>query len=180
MILTALRMTLLTLVTTGLLYPFLVTGLAQLLFRDRANGSLVRDERGAVVGSELIGQKFGNAAYFQLRPSASGYDATASGGTNLGPSSKKLHDEVRARMGGSPPSSLVHASGSGLDPHVDPESARWQVARVAAARRVTSVQVTALVDAQVEGRTLGFLGEPRVNVLLLNLALDRTFGRPAR
>ena len=176
----ALRAALLTLVLTGIAYPLLVTGIAQLAFRDKAYGSLVRRERGAVVGSELVGQGFSSAAYFWSRPSAVSWDAAGSGGSNLGPSSKKLRDRVAAeveRLGGPVPAELVTASASGLDPHLSPEAAIWQVPRVAAARGLAAGRVRALVETLVEGRDLGFLGEPRVNVLLLNLALDRQFGR---
>ncbi len=191
MILVALRVTAVSLVLTGGIYPLAVTGLAQVLFPAKANGSLIIDEKGAVVGSELIGQGFGHAAYFQPRLSAAGagYDATASSGTNLGPTSKKLRDaattaadKARAENPDAPrevPADLVTASGSGLDPHVSPAAARWQIARVAKARQISAERVEALVDTRVEGRDLGFLGEPRVNVLQLNLALDRQFGAPA-
>src|SRR4029450_10440263 len=188
----AIRATIVTLVLTGLIYPFVITGLAQLLFPWRANGSLVTDEKGQVVGSELIAQGFINPAYFQPRPSAAGekgYDATSSGGSNLGPTSKKLQDRVNddikrlkaenPEATGAIPAQLVTASASGLDPHVSPEAMLWQVPRVAKARGISAERVKAVVESSVEGRTFGILGEPRVNVLLVNLALDRQFGRPA-
>jgi potassium-transporting ATPase KdpC subunit len=189
----ALRATLVTLVLTGLAYPLAVTGLAQLLFAPQANGSLVTDERGQVVGSELLAQSFSAPGYFQPRPSAAGangYDAASSGASNLGPTSKKLRDgaaealrKLEAENPGAPvppPAELVTASGSGLDPDLSPEAALWQARRVARARGVAEERIRAVVDLHSEGRTLGFLGEPRVNVLRLNLALDRQFGRLAR
>jgi K+-transporting ATPase ATPase C chain len=186
----ALRATAVTLVLTGLCYPLAMTGAAQALFPAKAEGSLMRDASGTVVGSRLIGQVFTNPAYFQGRPSAAGngYDATASGGSNLGPASQKLRDRVRGDLArlqrenpGAPalvPAELVAASASGLDPHLSPLAARWQVARVAHARGVTADRIQAALDEQIEGRDLGLFGEPTVNVLLLNLALDRQFGKP--
>lgn len=185
----ALRMTLVTLVLTGLAYPLVVTGLAQVAFPRAANGSLVSGAGGRVVGSELIGQPFASAAYFQPRPSAagSGYDAAASSGSNLGPTSRKLRERVTADLArllqenpqadGPVPAELVTASASGLDPHLTPPAALWQVPRIASARGTSPDEVRALVEASIEGRFLGFLGEPTVNVLLLNLELDRRFGR---
>jgi len=185
----ALRTTIVTFVLTGLLYPFVVTGLAQVLFPWKANGSLVTNQKGQVLGSELIAQAFRSPAYFQPRPSAAGtmgYDATSSGGSNLGPTSKKMQDRVveqikeleknNPEMPGSVPVELLTTSGSGLDPHISPQAALWQVPRIAQARKIKSEQIRAIVQANVEGRQLGFLGEPRVNVLLLNLALDRLQG----
>jgi K+-transporting ATPase ATPase C chain len=183
----AILMTLVLCVVTGMLYPAVVTGLAQLLFPRAANGSLVR-VNGRVVGSELIGQSFTRPEYFHSRPSAagSGYDAMASGGGNKGPTDARLADtlltsridsvvrqdgEVRGHV----PSDMVTASASGLDPHISPANAYLQVARVARARGVDSSAVRAILDRRVEGRQFGLFGEPRVNVLLLNIALDSAF-----
>ena len=187
----ALRATLVTLGLTGVAYPLLATGLSQSIFPHQANGSLVKNDSGQVVGSELIGQPFSSSAYFQPRPSAAGdkgWDATSSGGSNLGPASKKLQERATAevlRLGkenpgakGPIPAELVAASGSGLDPHLSPEAAGWQIERVAAARRVSPERIRVVVQDAVEGRDLGFMGEPRVNVLLINLSLDRKFGKP--
>ena len=188
-ILIALRMTVVTLVLTGVAYPLALTGVAQVLFPARANGSLVADANGNVVGSELIAQGFATPGYFQPRPSAAGngYDPTSSSGSNFGPTSAKLRDRIKADVErlqkenpdapGAVPAELVTASGSGLDPHLSPEATRWQVPRVARARGRTVAEVQALVDAATDGRALGFLGEPTVNVLRLNLALDLHFGR---
>jgi K+-transporting ATPase ATPase C chain len=188
-LLPGLRMTLVMTVLTGLIYPLAVTGLSQVLFRDKANGSLIT-VNGRVVGSELIGQNFTRPEYFHPRPSAAGndgYDATASGGSNLGPTNKKLIDRVQASVDkfrkenpgyqGDIPADLLTTSGSGLDPHISPASAEAQAERVAKARGVSLDHIRALIDSHTEGRDLGFLGEPRVNVLLLNLDLDRTFPR---
>jgi K+-transporting ATPase ATPase C chain len=189
----SLRTAAVTLILTGIIYPYAVTGLAQILFPAAANGSLVANKDGSVVGSELIAQGFTNPAYFQPRPSAAGekgYDATSSGGSNLGPTSKKLQDraaedlkrlkEENPDATGPVPIELVTASGSGLDPHLSPQAVLWQAPRIAKARKISPEQVKAAVDSATVGRTFGFIGEARVNVLLVNLALDRQFGRPNR
>jgi K+-transporting ATPase ATPase C chain len=183
----AVAMTLMLCVVTGLIYPGVVTGLALVLFPRQANGSLVV-AHGRVVGSSLIGQAFTRPEYFHPRPSAAGngYDATASGGTNKGPTDAKLADtliaqavdqvvkEDGARKGAIPPD-MVTASGSGLDPDVSPANAHLQVARVARARGVDTAAIQSLVDAHTLNRQFHFFGEPRVNVLLLNVALDSAF-----
>jgi len=188
-LLPGLRMTLVMTVLTGLIYPLAMTGLCQVLFSGKANGSLIT-VNGQVIGSELIGQNFTRPEYFQPRPSAAGndgYDSTASGASNLGPTNKKLIDRVQASVDkfhkdnpdyqGAIPADLLTASGSGLDPHISPASADAQVERVAKARGVSIDRIRTLIAAHTEGRDLGFLGEPRVNVLLLNLDLDRLFPR---
>ncbi|HEY1335586.1 MAG TPA: potassium-transporting ATPase subunit KdpC [Myxococcaceae bacterium] len=185
----ALRVTAVTLVLTGLVYPLVTTGLAQVLFPYRANGSFLENASGEVVGSELLGQGFSAPGYFHPRPSAAGkdgWDPTSSGGTNLGATSKKLRDSATDALqklqaenpgaAGPPPVELVTSSGSGLDPHLSPAGALWQVHRVAQARHVAEDRVRALVESQIERRDLFVLGEPRVNVLVLNVALDRQFG----
>jgi K+-transporting ATPase ATPase C chain len=188
----ALRFTLVTLLLTGVAYPFAATALAQLFFPSRANGSLVTDVHGRVAGSELIAQSFTRPSYFWPRPSAAGdkgWDATSSAGSNLSVTSKKLHERIAAGAArlrrdnpdaeGPVPDDLLTASASGLDPHISPAAARWQVPRVAKARGVAAARVRQIVDATVEERELGFLGEPRVNVLVLNQALDQQFGPEA-
>jgi len=178
----AVALTIVLTVLVGIIYPFVMTGLSELLFKEKARGSLIERE-GKVVGSRLIGEPFKCAGYFHPRPSAagSGYDATASGGTNLGPTSKQLFEErvkerARELRAENPnteiPVDLITSSGSGLDPHISPAAANFQVRRVARERRMSEENVKQLVQEHTEGRQFGVLGEPRVNVLELNLALD--------
>jgi potassium-transporting ATPase KdpC subunit len=181
-----LRLTVVFTVLTGLIYPAVMTGICQLIFPKQSNGSLVRVD-GKVVGSSLIGQSFTKRQYFQPRPSAAGngYDATQSSGSNLGPTSQKLIDRVKAsivefrkenpRFKGKIPSDILTASGSGLDPEISPAAAEAQVVRVARARGVSAPDVRALVAQFSQHPSWGFIGEPRVNVLLLNIALDQRF-----
>jgi len=180
----AILMTIVTTLLLGVVYPLVVTGIAQAVFPDKANGQLIQRD-GKIIGSRIIGQAFSSPGYFRGRPSAAGtgYDAANSAGTNLGPTNKKLIDAVtssveaaRKENASDPiPIDLVTSSASGLDPHVSPASAAFQIARVARERGVGAADVARLVDACTQGRQLGFLGEPVVNVLELNLALDTKF-----
>jgi K+-transporting ATPase ATPase C chain len=161
-------------ILTGIIYPLSVTGFAKVLFPRQANGSLLI-KNGKIIGSELIAQKFADPKYFWPRPSGADYATVASGATNKGPTSADLLKAIndrRKQMGGDAPSDLLTASGSGLDPHISPATAKFQVTRVAAARGVPASKIAALVDALIEPAQLGVLGEPRVNVLALNRALD--------
>jgi K+-transporting ATPase ATPase C chain len=186
----AIRSTVVTLILLGLVYPLVVTLSAQVLFPTKSRGSLVVSEQGQTIGSQLIGQRFTAAYYFQGRPSAAGiagYDASASGGSNLGPTSLALRARVMRSLTqlaqqnpdqpATVPVELVTASGSGLDPHLSPQAALWQVPRIAKSRGLSQDRVRAVVHELTEPRDLYVFGEPRVNVLLLNLALDRRFGR---
>ncbi|HMI48131.1 MAG TPA: potassium-transporting ATPase subunit KdpC [Gemmatimonadaceae bacterium] len=186
----AILLTFVFIIVTGLAYPGVVTAIAKIVFPNQASGSLVTAD-GHIVGSKLIGQQFTQQWYFHPRPSAAGdgYDATASGGSNKGPTDRKLADTLiagaiaPAESAGVPkgkiPTDMATASGSGLDPHISPANALFQVARVAGARGVDTAQIRDLALHYVEARQFGFLGEPRVNVLALNLALDNAFPRPA-
>ena len=185
----ALVLTLLFAALLGLVYPAAITGIGQIIAPAAANGSLIKDAKGNVIGSALIGQAFASDAYFHGRPSAAGkngYDATASSGSNLGPTSQALVDRVKTDLaaakasapGNNVPADLVTTSASGLDPHISPEAALSQVSRVAAARGLPVEKLRALVVAQTEHPLLGVLGEDRVNVLRLNRALDAGAARP--
>ena len=172
---------------TGLAYPLAMTGAAQLLFPDQANGSLIK-RNGKVIGSSVIGQTFTNPAYFWGRPSAAGagYDAASSGGSNLGPTSRALYQRISAAAqalskqagGAEVPVDLVTASASGLDPDISPAGAYFQARRIAEARRVPVTVVLKLIKDHIESRTLGIFGEPRVNVFLINMALDKLAPKP--
>lgn len=185
---TSLRMLLVTAVIFGIIYPLVMTGISQVVFHDRANGSLVKAD-GKVIGSKLIGQNFTSAKYFQPRPSAAGdgYDAMASSFSNLGPTNQALADRVKSSVKddlaanpglrfGQVPIDMVTTSASGLDPDISPANARAQAQRVANARGMSLQAVSALVEKYTTGRQFGFLGEPHVNVLELNLALDQAQG----
>ena len=178
----AVLMTIVTTLMLGVIYPLVITAIAQAAFPDQANGQLI-ERNGTVIGSRIIGQGFSSPAYFHPRPSAAGmgYDAASSGGTNFGPTNKKLIEAVKANVETARkdnptapvPIDLVTASASGLDPHISPAAADFQVPRVARERRVSEADLRQVVAAHTEGRQFGFFGEPRVNVLELNLALDR-------
>lgn len=180
-LLIAVWFTIVTTILFGLIYPLAVTGLSQVIFRDRANGQLIEKD-GKLIGSHIIGQAFTGPGYFHSRPSAagSGYDAASSSGSNLGPTNKTLVDRVSGdvqRLRAENPSvavpvDLVTTSGSGLDPHISPAAAEFQIARVARERHISEAELRAIVARYTEGRQLGFLGEPRVNVLEINLELD--------
>ena len=187
-LITAVLMTIATTVLLGILYPLLVTGLAQLIFPKQANGQLIKGKDGVVVGSRIIGQPFSGPGYFHSRPSAAGaagYDASASSGSNLGPTNAQLITRVNGEVAklqaenpGTPiPIDLVTTSGSGLDPDISPAAAQFQVRRVVLERKISEAEVARLVLENSENRQWGFLGEPRVNVLELNIALDARYGR---
>jgi potassium-transporting ATPase KdpC subunit len=182
-LITAILMTIVTTALLGVIYPLVVTGLAQVAFPEKANGQLIKGADGTVIGSRLIGQPFSSPGYFRSRPSAAGaagYDAGASSGSNLGPTNQKLIDRVKADVeklkaenpGKPVPIDLVTTSASGLDPHISPAAAEFQVPRIARERKVSEEEIRRIVALHTEGQQFGFLGEPVVNVLELNLDLD--------
>jgi K+-transporting ATPase ATPase C chain len=179
-LITAVLMTLVTTILFGLAYPLVITGLAQVIFPENANGQLIRGADGTMIGSRLLGQPFVSPGYFRSRPSAANYDAAASSGSNLGPMNPKLLDRVKSDVArlqsenpGKPiPVDLITTSGSGLDPHISPAAAEFQIPRVARERGMNEDELRQLVKQHTEDRQFGFLGEPRVNVVELNLALD--------
>ena len=187
-LITAVLMTIATTVLLGIVYPLLVTGLAQLIFPKQANGGLIQGKDGVLIGSRLIGQPFSGPSYFHSRPSAAGaagYDATASGGSYLGPTNAQLIARVNGSVaklqaenpGAAVPVDLVTTSASGLDPDISPAAAEFQIKRVASERKVPEAEVGRLVMENFQNRQWGFLGETRVNVLALNIALDARYGR---
>ena len=190
-LITAVLMTIVTTILLGVIYPLAVTGIAQLAFPDKANGQLVHRADGTIVGSRIIGQPFSGPAYFHSRPSAAGpagYDGGSSSASNLGPTSQALVDRVKTEVeklhAENPekpvPVDLVTTSASGLDPHISPAAAEFQIPRVARERNMSEAEVMQFVSTHTEGRTFGFLGEPRVNVLELNLDLDNRKPVPAK
>ena len=186
----AFKVALVTLILTGIIYPCVVTGISQAIFPQKANGSMLTGDKGELIGSELIGQAFVKPSYFQPRLSAAGngFDATSSGGSNLGPSSQKLRDRINAdtkrllkenpAATGPVPVELVTASASVLDPHISPEAAIWQIPRIAASRNVSLERIKQIVMSMTKGRDFGIFGEPRVNILLINREMDKQFGKP--
>lgn len=190
-LLTAILMTIVTTMLLGLIYPLVVTGLAQVIFSDEANGQLIKRADGTIIGSRLIGQSFTSPGYFRSRPSVAGvngYDAGASSGSNLGPTNQNLLARVKADVeklqaenpGKPVPIDLVTTSGSGLDPHISPAAAEFQIPRVAGERGMSEAELRSIVNEHTEGRQFGFLGEPRVNVLEINLYLDSRKPMPTR
>jgi K+-transporting ATPase ATPase C chain len=187
-LITSVLMTLVTTVVFGLLFPLVITGLAQVLFPNKSNGQLIT-KNGKLIGSRIIGQSFSSPGYFHSRPSSAGtgYDAANSSGSNLGPTNQSLiarvqadADRLQAENPGTPiPMDLLTTSGSGLDPHISPEAAEFQVPRLAKERNLTPDALRQVIRQHTESRDLGFLGEPRVNVLELNLALDEISPKPA-
>jgi len=186
-IILALKISFLTLLLTGIAYPFVVAGFSHLVFHRQANGSLISDEQNKMIGSELIGQNFKSPAYFFSRPSAAGkgYDGSASGGSNLAPTSKELRERIQEKIKEIKqdniepiPIDFITASGSGLDPHISPQAAYWQAPRIALHRDVALRRIFSIIDDLIEPPQFYFLGEPRINVLKLNLILDQYFGPP--